>query len=414
MPTKQQKIKSPLSSLLNKINAICVLCTESVDTQSLLKNALQKTLLLLRAQRGSIFLLDHQSKELTLKTSIGMKLDEKKDMVKFLGKGIVGRVAELKEPLLVENISEEARFKNYKPRNSYQSKSFICSPLMIKDQLIGVINVSDKIHPKPFTQRELQLLNFLSNQIALNYQRISMAHQLGKASAETSGLKKQIESQERLVSLGKLAGGIAHEFNNPLDGVMRYNNLCLSHAQNDEVLREYLTEVQMGLKRMANIVKNLLACARQSPGNIHKVDIHKTIEQALKELYPYLATKNINLVKNFSQNLPEITDWGVERIISNLVKNAIDAIDKNGTIEITTLLEDGNIKLLVSDTGRGITLDDLEKIFEPFFTTKEIDKGCGLGLTVVNEIVKFYNGKIKVKSRQNEGTTFTVKLPVTV
>ncbi len=126
---------------------------------------------------------------------------------------------------------------------------------------------------------------------------------------------------------------------------MRYNNLCLSHAQNDEVLREYLMEVQMGLKRMANIVKNLLACARQSPGSIHKVDIHKAIEQALKELYPYLASKNIHLVKNFAQNLPEITDWGIERIISNLVKNAIDAIEKNGTIEISTIIRRWFIKL---------------------------------------------------------------------
>jgi signal transduction histidine kinase len=343
--------------------------------------------------------LDHQTKELTLKTSVGMKIDETKNMVKYLGKGIIGQVAELKEPLLVENISTEKKFKDYKPRNSYRSGSFICSPLMIKDHLIGVINVSDKIRSKPFTQREFQLLNFLSNQIALNYQRIAMTQQL--------------ESQQRLVSLGKLAGGIAHEFNNPLDGVMRYNNLCMSRAQNDEILREYLLEVQMGLKRMANIVKNLLACARQSPGNIHKVDIHKTVEQALKELYPYLATKNITLVKNFAPNLPEITDWGVERVISNLVKNAIDAIDKNGTVEISTELDESFIKLRVSDTGRGISGVDLEKIFDPFFTTKDIDQGCGLGLTVVNEIVKYYNGTIKVKSRLNQGTTFTVKLPVT-
>jgi two-component system NtrC family sensor kinase len=76
-------------------------------------------------------------------------------------------------------------------------------------------------------------------------------------------------------------------------------------------------------------------------------------------------------------------------------------------------LDDGFIKMQVSDTGHGITGADLERIFEPFFTTKDIDKGCGLGLTVVNEIVKYYNGRIKVKSRPDKGTTFTVKLPLT-
>jgi signal transduction histidine kinase len=411
MPSNKEK--SPLSSLFEKINVICVLCSESSDAQSLLKNALQKILSLLNAQRGSIFLFDHQTKELTLKASIGMKVEDKKDMVKQLGQGIIGRVAELKEPLLVENIDNEQPFTHDQPRGSYQTGSFICSPLLIKDHLIGVINVSDKTSKKPFTQREFELLNFLSNQIALNYQRIVMTHELGRASEETSGLKKQIESHQRLVSLGKLAGGIAHEFNNPLDGVMRYNNLCMGHAHNDEVLKEYLTEVQMGLKRMANIVKNLLACARQSPGSAHKIDIHKTIEGALKELYPYLVSKNIHLVKDFAKTLPEITDWGIERIISNLVKNAIDATGKNGTIEITTGLNNGFINLQVKDTGRGISNENLDKIFEPFYTTKDIDQGCGLGLTVVNEIVKYYNGTITVKSRINEGTAFTVQLPAT-
>lgn len=372
MPDNQQIARSPLLNLLQKIDAICVLCSESSDTQTLLSSSLQKTLDLLRAQHGSIFVLDQQTKELTLKASVGMKADE-------------GR----------------------------SSGSFISSPLMSKGENIGVINIFDKIPSGPFTQRESQLLNFLSNQIALNYQRISMTDQLGLASAETMDLKKKIESQERLVSLGKLAGGIAHDFNNPLDGVMRYTNLCLNQVQDNEVLREYLMEIQLGLKRMANIVRNLLACARQSPGSIYKVDIHKPIEQALKEVAPYLASKNINLVRNFSKNIPEVTDWGIERIISNLLKNAIDAIDKNGTIEISTVLDDGFIDLIIFDTGRGIADDDLGRIFEPFFTTKDIDQGCGLGLTVVNEIVKCYDGKIKVKSDPGHGTTFTVQLPVT-
>src|ERR1700733_3283048 len=112
MPPKQQTIKSPLSSLLQKINAICILCNEATDTQTLLKDSLQKILLLIRSQRGSIFLLDHQSKELALKASIGMNVDDKKEMIKHLGEGIIGRVAQIKEPLLVEDISKEERFKN--------------------------------------------------------------------------------------------------------------------------------------------------------------------------------------------------------------------------------------------------------------------------------------------------------------
>ncbi len=401
MNTKTAEYKSlPLENILKQINAICTIGSESLHIDDLLKDSLQMILSFFKAKTGSIHLLDSHTKELILKTSIGLKADEQKHMPHILEGKAIGLISKLKEAVLITD--EEGVFK----------KPLAYSPLIIKDHLIGIITISNKESNQPFLPRELQTLIFLSNQIALNYQRISLSQQLAQANLETNKLKRELETQERLVSLGKLAGGIAHEFNNPLDGVMRYTNLSLGHVQEDEVLKEYLTEIQQGLKRMANIVRNLLACARNSPKTTQKVDVNKTIEQALKELYPYLASKNINLVKNLAKQLPEITDWGFERIVSNLLKNAIDAIDKSGTIEITTLVEDTFIKIQISDTGKGITTEDLERIFDPFFTTKDIDQGCGLGLTIVNEIVKYYNGKIKVKSHPNKGTTFTVKLPI--
>jgi len=409
MIIKQSTTYSPLSNLLDEVYAICLSCMESSVLQDLLNNSLQRILVLFRAQRGSIFLLEPDTKDLTLKSAVGINNIDFKNIVAHLGEGIIGRVAQQKEPLLVEDIRE---FKDYKPRVDYKSFSFISAPLIIKERLIGVINICDKDTLKPFVDRELQVLYFLSSQIALNYHRIFMIQQLGNLNATASVLKKQMEAQEHFVSLGKLAAGIAHEFNNPLDGIMRYTNLCLRQSKNNEILQEYLTEIQKGLKRMANIVRDLLACARKSPGTGQKIDIHKAIEESLKEIYPYLVSRNINLVKNFTQELPEIPDWGAQRIISNLLNNAVDAIDHNGTIEINTALEENTIKIQVSDTGRGIASADLDKIFDPFFTTKDVDNGCGLGLTIVNEMVKYYNGEISVKSSLAQGTTFTVKLPI--
>jgi signal transduction histidine kinase len=396
--TRSQHTNSPLSSLLYQVNQICILGYESLTIEDLLKDSLKEIIHLLKSKRGAIFLINSSTQELTLKTSIGIEKEEQKYIIQCLKDRVLAPAQKFKSPSLV------AAAEHY--------KSFICSPLIVKDQLVGVISISHKISNRNFMQRELELLEFISSQMAFNFQRISMAQQLGQASLESSYLKRQIESQERLVSLGKLAGGIAHEFNNPLDGVMRYTNLCMSHVQDNEVLREYLTEIQQGLKRMANIVRNLLACARNEAPTNQRIEVNRAVEQALKEIYPYLLTKSIKLIKNFGKNLPEIADSGIERIVSNLVRNAVDAIDKKGTIEVTTSLDDQYIKIQVSDTGKGITNEDLNQIFEPFFTTKEIDQGCGLGLTIVNEIVKNYDGKIKVKSRPREGTTFTVKLPV--
>jgi signal transduction histidine kinase len=396
-PTLLTPPTSPLSALLYKVNEICALALECSNIEDLLEKSFKDIVDFFGAKRGSVFLFNPQTRKLILKTAIKTKIDEQKGVMEYLEQSIAADPKHQK-PALVHGL------QNQKP--------FICSPLVVKNQLIAIFCIFDKMPDKNFTQRDLQLLEFFCRQIAFNYQRISTAHELHQASVESRNLKKQMESQVRLASLGKLAGGIAHEFNNPLDGVMRYTNLCLRHAEDDEVLREYLTEIQQGLKRMANIVRNLLDCARNSPSSGHKADVHHTIEGALKEFNPYLASKNINLIMKFGQKLPEITDLGLERIVSNLVKNAIDAIDKNGTIEITTGLEEGQIKIEIYDSGRGIASQDLEKIFDPFFTTKDIDQGCGLGLTVVNEIVKHYGGKIKVKSHPGQGSTFSVRLPV--
>ena len=412
--------------LFQKINNICVAGNDAENIESLLSVSLKKTLNLFHAKRGSIFLLHDNGKKLNLQTSQGMKIKEENLIVKRMGHGIVGRVAQLKKPLLVKNISKDKRFKNYKSRRSYRTPSFICAPLMIKDKLIGVINISDKKSEIIFTDEELQLLDFLSNQIAINHQRTilnqklksiikesqQLKNQLGKHNEEAHYLKKQIIIHEKLASLGKLAGGIAHEFNNPLDGVIRYTNLCLEHIKDDDVVRGYLFEIKQGLKRMTNIVKSLLACARNSQPAIQKIDVNQSIDQTLNELQTYIVQKNITIKKDLAKSIPPIIDFGVDRILINLLRNAIDAIDKDGLIKIKTVLEAENLCIKIYDSGQGIPQEHLEKIFEPFFTTKKIEQGCGLGLTIVSEIVKHYNGKIEVKSSFRQGTTFTILLPM--
>jgi len=283
---KQESERLAQSVLFQKISEICAAVNVATDGTGLLEISLQGTLELFGAERGSIFILKENGKDLILKSARGMALNEERNMVKRLGEGVVGQVAASKKPIFVDDISKDDRFENFQARKSYRTPSFICAPLLIKDSLLGVINIADKVDGKRFTQNELQLLDFLSSQIALNYRRIQLYEkfkkivkeskdlkdELGKTSKETTHLKQQVIQQEKLASIGKLAGGIAHEFNNPLDGVMRYTNLCLEHIKEDEVVRGYLLEVKHGLNRMANIVRSLLACSRNTdPGRL-KVD----------------------------------------------------------------------------------------------------------------------------------------------
>lgn len=399
--------------LYDRINAICTVGNDLLSLEEILTISLRNTLDLFKARRGSIFLIEDNAKELVLKASFGMNTSEQKRMVKRMGEGIVGRVAELQKPLIVEDIAKDSRFKGYKPRRGYSSPSFICAPLMIKDKLIGVINVADKDSDEPFTNKDLELLDFLSNQIAVNYQHAHLNQYLKHTQEETKKLKKQIVLQERLATIGKLAGGIAHEFNNPLDGVMRYTNLAIDHLDEDNaVVKEYLLEVRQGLKRMANIVKSLLACARNSQPAMNAIDINRCVELVLKEFHTHLFKKNITIEKHLQKNIPELTDLGIERVLTNLIGNAIDAVEQQGKITVRTSSELGYLKIVIEDNGKGIPKDNMDKIFEPFFTTKSIDQGCGLGLTIVSEIVKYYKGEIQLESAPDKGTVFIIRLPI--
>jgi signal transduction histidine kinase len=413
------------SELFQKVADICSVVNSVLDPQDLLDISLRRVMGLFGANRGSIFIFSPEDDTLRLRVSVGLKMEEKDRMTKRMGQGIVGRVAEEKKPVIVQDIENDRRFSNFKARKAYSSGSFICVPLMLKAELIGVINISDKISGHRFVDEELQLLDFLASQIALNYRRIilyakfreivkesrDLRDQLGASGREKEYLKRQVDIQERLATIGKLAGGIAHEFNNPLDGVMRYTNLCLRHTHNDEVLRGYLMEIQQGLRRMANIVRNLLACSRSEHLATTRVDLKGLLERCAGSLRAEQESRNITINCDIPDGLPPIVDLGIERVFSNLLRNALDSIDRDGKVDISVRLGPDEMEIIVRDSGKGIPPDHIEQIFEPFFTTKDIDKGCGLGLTIVGEIIKAYRGRIGVESRPESGAVFTIVLP---
>lgn len=414
--------------LFQKVGEICAIVNTAISDQELLSLSLNLTMTLFGTGRGSIFILNDNGKDLILKAAEGMRHTEEAEMVKRLGEGIVGQVAKRKLPLVVDDIENDARFHDFRARKSYRTPSFICTPLLIKDKLIGVINIADKESGLRFNKNELQLLDFLASQIALNYRRIqlyqkfktivketqNLKDRLGQSNQEAQNLKKQVFIHERLATIGKLAGGIAHEFNNPLDGVMRYTNLCLEHVKDDEIVRGYLLEIKHGLHRMANIVKNLLACSRNEVPTEENIDFHQALDRSLVGLQTDFAQKNIVIERNIQSDLPPIPDLGLERVLTNLLRNAIDAIPNSGKIFIEAKCQNNMLHIKIQDTGVGIPSSETEKVFEPFYTTKAINKGCGLGLTIVYEIVKSYNGRIHLESVPGDGTIFFVNLPVKI
>jgi PAS domain S-box-containing protein len=231
--------------------------------------------------------------------------------------------------------------------------------------------------------------------------------------SEKVELEKQLDISKRMASIGKLAAGVAHELNNPLDGTMRFTNLTLDHTEEGDVRREYLLGAKEGLNRMAKIVASLLTFARQATPAREPTNVNNAIRDALLFTDERGSRQNIKVVVELDEQLPPVIAGELHQVFVNLINNAFDAMLKGGTLKITSLPEGKLAKIIFEDTGHGIPVAIRDNIFDPFFTTKEVGKGVGLGLAICYGIIEKYNGTIEVESSPGEGSTFIVKLPLT-
>jgi two-component system NtrC family sensor kinase len=226
----------------------------------------------------------------------------------------------------------------------------------------------------------------------------------------------QLVSSEKMASLGKLAAGIAHEINNPLGGILIYSSLMMEDLPEEDPRRGDLARIVQEAGRCKEIVKSLLEFARQTEPKMEPTDINRAINDGLFFLVNQALFHNIQIVKRLDSFLPFVRGNAsqLKQVFMNIVVNAAEAMHGSGTLTITTSPAPDRKTVFVefTDTGVGIPEENLTRIFDPFFTTKEVGKGTGLGLATSYGIVEDHGGKIGVKSKVGEGTTFTIELPV--
>jgi two-component system NtrC family sensor kinase len=225
----------------------------------------------------------------------------------------------------------------------------------------------------------------------------------------------QLVSSEKMASLGKLAAGIAHEINNPLGGILIYASLMIEDLPQDDPKRGDLSRIVQEAGRCKEIVKSLLEFARQTEPKMEPTDINRAITEGLFFLENQALFHNVRIIKKLDPVLPFVKGNAsqLKQVFMNIIVNAAEAIHGSGTLTITTSPTPDRKFVLVefTDTGEGISEENLSRIFDPFFTTKDVGKGTGLGLATSYGIVEEHGGKIRVKSKVGEGTTFTIELP---
>jgi two-component system NtrC family sensor kinase len=236
--------------------------------------------------------------------------------------------------------------------------------------------------------------------------------------AELSG---QLVQASKLASVGELAAGIAHEINNPLAiiaeeaGVLK--DALDPDLPQDEVpldFTEHLNIIQEAVFRCRDITRKLLTFVRHAPVELEMHDMHDILDNVVDGmLRNELSISNIEVVREYDDRIEHIlTDRNqLVQVFVNLIKNAIDVMPTGGTLTIATVNGDRGIKISVSDTGCGMSHEQMEKVFLPFFTTKDPGKGTGLGLSVSSTIIGNLGGRLYVESELDKGSTFTVELP---
>jgi signal transduction histidine kinase len=228
----------------------------------------------------------------------------------------------------------------------------------------------------------------------------------------------QVIQAEKLTSLGQLAASIADEINNPLSGVLVYTQLLARKVEREEadndVTLDYLSKMEAELVRSTELIKNLLNFARQSTPEFQPVNLNTVVNHALDLVLHSVEEKDIRVFNELDPSLPEImADSGqLQQVCLNLIINAIQAMPQGGRLTLRTYVQNSKIKLEVQDTGIGIPPENMEKLFTPFFSTKSDVKGVGLGLAVAYGIVHRHKGRIEAHSKEGEGSTFTVTMPM--
>ncbi|MGA2915242.1 MAG: ATP-binding protein [Sedimentisphaerales bacterium] len=232
---------------------------------------------------------------------------------------------------------------------------------------------------------------------------------------ERENIKKQFANSEKFAAMGKLASKVAHELNNPIDGIMRYVNLAKRAISEKGLPKpvEYLEHATEGLKRMVQIITELLEFSRSRYSTLEDTPLDKILDDAIKFIEPAARTAEVKIEKQYQSALPKTKSSNIFHVFCNLLKNAIEAMPDGGRVTVSCDISDNNVAVIkFRDTGMGFEPANSEAIFEPFFTTKTGSRGTGLGLAICRDIVEKYGGKITAQNAPDIGSIFTVYLPL--
>jgi signal transduction histidine kinase len=278
---------------------------------------------------------------------------------------------------------------------------------LVKDP--STFRVLPAVVEKAYRQKQLEKLNRELQQKILQQNR-----ELAETNKKLMIYSKELIKSEKMASLLFFVRGISHEINNPLAGIVGFSELLLHKVEPADPIRDDLEEIRRCAYRVKETVSKLAKFCGKEKQKTKPVNIHEILNEVLDYFQLQAENAGIEVIKDFCEKEPVVEGVAVDlqQAFMAIMVNAQKAMQKGGKLTLTTKIPNGNVEITFEDTGKGIKEEDLEKVFSPFFTTDRSGESSGLGLAVTYGTVKESKGEMKVRSKQGEGSAFTIILPL--
>jgi signal transduction histidine kinase len=409
-----------LLSMVQALNSTLVL-------SEVLEHVLEGVMRMTRAERGFILLTEEASADDTQRSVAGLRLrlarqrgrDKPLDSAHGISQSVVRMVMRSGKTVATGNALADPTLGEAESVAGFELRTIVCVPLrshrMLENeepQLLGAIYVDNPESSAPFRQESLAAAEALARHAALAIENAQSFEREQKAHAELRLAQKRLLQSEKLAAIGQMAAGIAHELNTPLTYIM--GNLELMQRSHDaqSPQQEMLSSIGRGAERISNLVQRLLAFSRPAKEQHVPLDVNDAIERALELCHYHLLKGRVSLEKRLGQHLPQVlgSPSQLEMALINLVVNAVQAMDGDGTLTVSSSSRGREVEVAIADTGHGIPEAIRATLFEPFVTTKPEGKGTGLGLSTVLMVIERHRGRVDFTS-SGAGTTFRITLP---
>jgi len=384
---------------LERIIEVSRVINSTLNLDPLLHNIIQIATDLTATEASSILLLDKKTGELHFEAATGIKGQEVKPIVVPLDKSIAGWVVKEGKPLLIPDVRKDPRhYHQVDDTTQFSTRSILGVPLRVKDKVIGVLEVLNKVDDKEFTQDDVEALTILAAQAAI-----------------------AIENA-RLFQQSDLLSEVVHELRTPLTSIRGYSQmLLLTEDVGQGQKLEFAETIYREATRLGQIVNDFLDLARLESGRTHiaqePVNMGEVISETLAILQPQAAERQVSIALQVPETLPILIGdpARLKQVMVNLVSNAVKYNHKGGRVDIEVQVGEDEFNVAVQDTGRGIAEEDLPHIFEKFYRVDDPEqqiKGTGLGLSIAKHIVEVHGGAMSVQSVWGQGSTFAFTLPL--